>query len=258
MRNRVWSRFARSEVLAVQINLSVLVEQLANVFGCKRRKTDPIHEETWRIAALETPHGDVTLRLIHDRNARALTNALSREARSAWRLIVTAEGALSLPDVTTVALKDLIEIDAGTGALRAIAELAVLCGVPEIRRGGTRRPWRSSEPVRKIVNDALKAAGLQAFGPHAFRHLHARNAAKTCTTPVELVAVSQNLGHTDVLTTLRSYGQITRERQHAIVTGEPEVRGIDDWSSQSDRFKRAQCVGTNAGAVMAYRPDNHQ
>ncbi|TRD21929.1 hypothetical protein FEV53_07725 [Palleronia caenipelagi] len=94
--------------------------------------------------------------------------------------------------------------------------------------GFTRRPWRSSEPVRKIVNGAFKTAGLQAFGPHAFRHMHARHTAKTCTTPAELVAVSQNLGHTDVLTTLRSYGQITRERQHAIVTGEPEARSIDD------------------------------
>jgi hypothetical protein len=31
--------------------------------------------------------------------------------------------------------------------------------------------------------------------------------------------MSQNLGHTDVLTTLRSYGQIDRERQRALITG---------------------------------------
>ena len=63
-------------------------------------------------------------------------------------------------------------------------------------------------------------AGLPAFGPHAFRHMLARHVAKTSTSVAELVATSQNLGHTDVLTTLRSYGQISRERQRELITGE--------------------------------------
>ena len=37
----------------------------------------------------------------------------------------------------------------------------------------------------------------------------ARHAAKTCDSVAELVATAQNIGHTDVLTTLRSYGQIS-------------------------------------------------
>lgn len=86
--------------------------------------------------------------------------------------------------------------------------------------GFDRRAWKSTEPVRKIVNSAFAAANLQAFGPHAFRHMLARHAAKNCTSVAELVATSQNLGHTDVLTTLRSYGQISRERQRALITGE--------------------------------------
>ncbi|SHE87193.1 Site-specific recombinase XerD [Litoreibacter ascidiaceicola] len=88
--------------------------------------------------------------------------------------------------------------------------------------GFQRRHWKSTEPVRKIVNQAFAAANLQAFGPHAFRHMLARHAAKTCTSVAELIATSQNLGHKDVLTTLRSYGQISRERQRALVTGESE------------------------------------
>lgn len=79
--------------------------------------------------------------------------------------------------------------------------------------GFARRPWKSTEPVRKIVNEAFDRAGLPQFGPHAFRHMLARNAAKNATSVAEFVANSQNLGHTDVLTTLRSYGQISRERQ---------------------------------------------
>ncbi|MCJ7872165.1 tyrosine-type recombinase/integrase [Phaeobacter sp. J2-8] len=86
--------------------------------------------------------------------------------------------------------------------------------------GFERRSWKSTEPVRKIVNEAFAAANLDAFGPHAFRHMLARHVAKNCTSVAELVAASQNLGHTDVLTTLRSYGQISRERQRALITGE--------------------------------------
>lgn len=86
--------------------------------------------------------------------------------------------------------------------------------------GFERRPWKSTEPVRKIVNTAFQAAKLDSFGPHAFRHMLARHAAKNCTSVAEIVATAQNLGHSDVLTTLRSYGQISRERQRALITGE--------------------------------------
>ena len=86
--------------------------------------------------------------------------------------------------------------------------------------GFKRAPWKTTEPVRKIVNEAFARANLPAFGPHAFRHMIARHKAKSCKSVAELVATSQNLGHTDVLTTLRSYGQISRERQRALITGE--------------------------------------
>ena len=89
-----------------------------------------------------------------------------------------------------------------------------------VAEGFDRRPWKSTEPVRKIVNTAFQAAQLDNFGPHAFRHMLARHAAKNCTSVAEIVATAQNLGHSDVLTTLRSYGQISRERQRALITGE--------------------------------------
>ena len=85
--------------------------------------------------------------------------------------------------------------------------------------GFERRFWQSSEPVRKIVRSAFEAAGFHNFGPHAFRHMLARHAAKTSKSVAEFVANSQNLGHVDVLTTLRNYGYIDRERQRELVTG---------------------------------------
>jgi integrase len=94
--------------------------------------------------------------------------------------------------------------------------------------GFERRHLKSTEPVRKLVNKAFTAAHLTPLGPHAFRHMLPRHAAKTCTSVSELVAASQNLGHTDVLTTLRSYGQISRERQRALITGASEEDVLDD------------------------------
>ena len=86
-------------------------------------------------------------------------------------------------------------------------------------QGFKRCPWKSTEPVRKIVRGAFERAGLPNYGPHAFRHMLARHAVNTSTSVAEFVANSQNLGHSDVLTTLRSYGQISRERQRELVTG---------------------------------------
>ncbi len=88
--------------------------------------------------------------------------------------------------------------------------------------GFERRQWRSTEPVRKIVRAAFERAGLQNYGPHAFRHMLVRHAVNTSTSVAEFVANSQNLGHSDVLTTLRSYGQISRERQRELVTGKSD------------------------------------
>ena len=85
--------------------------------------------------------------------------------------------------------------------------------------GVQRKHWKTTEPVRKIVRLAFAALDLPNYGPHAFRHMLARHAAKTCESVAELVATAQNLGHTDVLTTLRSYGQITREDQRRLITG---------------------------------------
>lgn len=85
--------------------------------------------------------------------------------------------------------------------------------------GFTREHWKTTEPVRKIVRLAFEAAGVPNYGPHAFRHMLARPAAKHCTSVAELVATSHNLGHTYVLTTLRSYGQISRDEQRKLITG---------------------------------------
>jgi integrase len=85
--------------------------------------------------------------------------------------------------------------------------------------GFDRRHWKTTEPVRKIVANAFDRAGQPNYGPHAFRHMLARHAVETSSSVAEMVANSQNLGHSDILTTFRNYGQISRERQQELVTG---------------------------------------
>jgi len=87
------------------------------------------------------------------------------------------------------------------------------------RNGFDRRHWKTTEPVRKIVKEAFDVAGQPNYGPHSFRHMLARHAVDSAPSPAELVAVSQNLGHSSVLVTLANYGQISRERQRQLVTG---------------------------------------
>ncbi|MDG1824928.1 MAG: hypothetical protein P8H62_01550 [Henriciella sp.] len=47
----------------------------------------------------------------------------------------------------------------------------------------------------------------------------ARHASNKSESVAEFIASSQDLGHSDPLTTLRNYGQISRERQRELVTG---------------------------------------
>jgi len=55
----------------------------------------------------------------------------------------------------------------------------------------------------------------------------ARHVLETALTPAELVAASQNLGHKGVIVKLQSYGQISRERQRELVTGEKLIDHYD-------------------------------
>ena len=67
--------------------------------------------------------------------------------------------------------------------------------------GLSRKHWSNAGPIRAIFKDAFEAAGLRAFNPHSFRHALALLGERTCKTPEEFKAWSQNLGHEQVLTT---------------------------------------------------------
>ena len=81
----------------------------------------------------------------------------------------------------------------------------------------SRRHWQSTAPIRAIFRTGFARAGLPYFNPHSFRSTLARLGEKTCRTPEEWKAWSQNLGHTDVMTTFSSYGQVPEHRQRDLI-----------------------------------------
>ncbi len=86
-------------------------------------------------------------------------------------------------------------------------------------QGLARKPWSTSEPVRRIFRDAYAAAGLPYFPPHSVRNTLTQLGEKICRTPEQFKAWSQNLGHDHVMTTLANYGTVSAHRQAELIRG---------------------------------------
>ena len=83
--------------------------------------------------------------------------------------------------------------------------------------GLDRRHWTNAGPIRSVFKAAFISAGLPSFNPHSFRKTLVRLGQEICKTPEEFKAWSQNLGHEEVLTTFRNYGNIEAGRQATII-----------------------------------------
>jgi integrase len=83
--------------------------------------------------------------------------------------------------------------------------------------GLERQHWSTATPIRRVFRAAFERAALPYFNPHSFRKTLALLGEKTCRTPEEFKAWSQNLGHEKVLTTFSSYGEVGRTRQAEII-----------------------------------------
>ena len=83
--------------------------------------------------------------------------------------------------------------------------------------GLTRRCWSSTQSIREIFQRAFVGAGLPYYNPHSFRDMLVHHAMSLGLGPEEMKAWSQNLGHSDVLTTFTSYGQIPLHRQGELI-----------------------------------------
>lgn len=84
-------------------------------------------------------------------------------------------------------------------------------------QGIERAHWSDASPIRAIFKQAFTRAGLPYFPPHSFRHTLGHLAQTMCRTPEQLRALSQNLGHENIATTLTSYGKIDPHRQGEVI-----------------------------------------
>jgi len=84
-------------------------------------------------------------------------------------------------------------------------------------QGLARHGWASSGPIRDVFRRAFEGAGLSYFNPHSFRDMLVHHAMSLDLTPEEMKAWSQNLGHSDVLTTFTSYGTVPPHRQSELI-----------------------------------------
>lgn len=155
----------RQQIAAVEPNMPSLIECLADTFSCTRRKTSPVHGNTWRIGALRTDHGDVTLyfhpRLVDEADARDLANALSREVVSKWRLVVTACGQLPVSGTATVPLGELVEFLQGPTCFIPVVDPLTIVGVPISPKTGA--PNRFGENCMALIRSRI-ASGTALSG----------------------------------------------------------------------------------------------
>jgi integrase len=84
-------------------------------------------------------------------------------------------------------------------------------------QGLARHGWASSGPIRDVFRRAFEGAGLPYYNPHSFRDMLVRHAMTLDLSPEEMKAWSQNLGHSDVLTTFTSYGTVPLHRQSELI-----------------------------------------
>lgn len=81
--------------------------------------------------------------------------------------------------------------------------------------------------IRDVFRRAFERAGLPYYNPHSFRDMLVRHAMTMDLTPEEMKAWSQNLGHSDVLTTFTSYGTVPLHRQAELIRTAGRVRAAD-------------------------------
>jgi integrase/recombinase XerD len=78
--------------------------------------------------------------------------------------------------------------------------------------------WADASPVRTIFKAAFARIGLPYFKPHTVRDTLTQHAFRLQLGPEQLKAWSQNMGHSNVLTTLHGYGHVSTERQGEILS----------------------------------------
>ena len=85
--------------------------------------------------------------------------------------------------------------------------------------GIERKHWSGTSSIRTIFREAFASADMPYFNPHSFRDTLVHHGMNDRLSPEQMKAISQNIGHGNVLTTLTSYGEVSYQRQGEIIRG---------------------------------------
>lgn len=113
--------------------------------------------------------------------------------------------------------------------------------------GLQKKNWSSANPIREIFRKAFNDAGLDYFNPHSFRNTLAQLGQRLCTTPEEIKAWSQSLGHENVLTTFTCYGEVPAQREKEVFSSlkvkkesGTSAASIESLEAKFDEFLKSQ------------------
>jgi hypothetical protein len=145
----------RAAIKAVAPQYNRLIAALADALNCKRRKSTPISGDCWRIGAVDTPGGDLTVyfqpTMQDTQDMRNFEAVLARETRSQYQLILTCAGEIVVPVCKTVLLSEVAEMAPGSHGLRFVRKLPEIVNAPMINKGGRPSPYRGN--VQMILQD---------------------------------------------------------------------------------------------------------
>lgn len=156
---------ADTGLTVVQPNIGKLVAHLADTFDCRRRKTSEIANSTWRVGAVKTTAGDIAIyfrpTMQSHEDIQDLQTALSREIRSQFTLVLTANGMLATGGARTVVLDEIIDVSQGSNGIALTADPCEIVGVPKKAQGGQPSPYTQDleTMMRKRVSNGDAMSG---------------------------------------------------------------------------------------------------
>ena len=100
--------------------------------------------------------------------------------------------------------------------------------------------WKSTGSINKMFKDRSKAASLPYFKPHSYRRALFQIFMSLNPTMEELCALSQNLGHNTLLTTILYYGQMDANKRSSILSKERILELVSKSSENKDEKWKAE------------------
>ena len=109
--------------------------------------------------------------------------------------------------------------------------------------------WKSTGAINKMFKDRSSAAGLPYFKPHSYRRALFQIFMGLNPTMEELCALSQNLGHNCLLTTILYYGQMDANKRSGILSKE-RIQELVSKSSENEDEKWKANMDNNVSEIL--------